>query len=332
MSGQGGKAATNLVKGSTVTVFGGSGFLGRHVVQALARRGYRVRVGVRKPNEALFLRPMGDVGQVEPVQVNIRDDRSVRLALQGASAAINLVGILYETGPQRFQTVHAQGAARVARAANAMGVPVLVHVSAIGASEDSPSAYARSKAFGERAVRDEIPGAVILRPSVIFGPEDGFFNLFAALSRLLPALPLIGGGTTRFQPVYVKNVADAVVAALENPDAAGKTYELGGPEIYSFRELMALVLRVVNRRRLLIPVPAFAARMKAFFLQLAPKPLLTVDQVRQLGIDNVVSEEAKAENRTLAGLGITPTSAEAILPTYLYRFRRAGQFEQISAS
>jgi len=332
MNGQGGETATNLVRGSMVTVFGGSGFLGRHVVQALARRGYRVRVGVRRPNEALFLRPMGDVGQVEPVQVNIRDDRSVQLALQGASAAINLVGILYEKGPQRFEAVHALGAARVARAANAMGVPVLVHVSAIGASLDSPSAYARSKALGENAVREEIPAAVILRPSVIFGAEDGFFNLFASLARLLPALPLIGGGHTRFQPVYVKNVADAIVAALENPAAAGKTYELGGPEIYSFRELMQLVLRMINRKRLLIPVPAFAARIKAWFLQLAPSPLLTVDQVRQLGIDNVVSDEANTQGRTLSAFGITPTSAEAILPTYLYRFRREGQFEQISAS
>jgi uncharacterized protein YbjT (DUF2867 family) len=331
MSGQGGKLATGLTRGCTITVFGGSGFLGRHVVQALARRGYRVRVGVRHPNEALYLRPMGDVGQVEPVQVNIRDERSVRLALQGSSAAINLVGLLYEKGRQRFETVHTLGAARIARAAKAAGIISLVHVSAIGADEESPSSYARSKALAEKALLEEMPEAVILRPSIIFGPEDGFFNLFAAIARLSPVLPLIGGGETRFQPVYVKNVADAVVAALEMPQARGRTYELGGPEIYTFRQLMQLVLHAINRNRLLVPLPFFAAKINAFFLQLAPKPLLTVDQVRLLAIDNVVSEEANAQGRNLAGLGVTPVSAEAILPTYLYRFRRTGQFEQMGA-
>ena len=321
-----------LRAGATVAVFGGSGFVGRHVVQALARRGYRVRVAVRRPNAAQFLRPMGVVGQVEPVQANIRDDASVSSAVAGADAVVNLVGILHQSGKQKFAAVQAEGAARVARTAAAAGISSFVQISAIGADAESPSAYARSKAEGEAGVRAAMPGAVILRPSIVFGPEDDFFNRFAALARLSPVLPLIGGGLTRFQPVYVKDVAEAVARVLERPDVAGRTYEIGGPEIATFRELMERMLREIGRSRLLVPLPFALARLQAVFLQLLPKPLLTVDQVRMLAVDNVVSDAAKAEGRTLEGLGIQPTAMAAILQSYLYRFRRTGQFERANAS
>jgi NADH dehydrogenase len=267
---------------------------------------------------------MGVVGQVEPVQANIRDDVSVRNAVEGADAVVNLVGILYETGRQTFEAVQADGAGRVARAARDAGIDRFVHVSAIGADAESAASYARSKAAGEAAVREALPRATIVRPSIVFGPEDDFFNRFAAMARLSPALPLIGGGTTRFQPVYVGDVADAILAALDDPATAGAIYELGGPRIYSFRELMALVLQETERRRLLLPVPVFAARIQAAFLQLLPKPLLTVDQVNQLQIDNVPADDLPG----LADLGIAnPTSAEVILPSYLHRYRRTGQFD-----
>ena len=321
-----------LRAGATVTVFGGSGFLGRHAVQALARRGYRVRVAVRRPNEAQFLRPMGVVGQVEPVQANIRDDASVAAAIAGADAVVNLVGILHESGKQKYDAVQAEGAGRVARAAAAAGVATFVHVSAIGADPDSPSAYARSKAEGEASVRAALPGAIVLRPSIVFGPEDDFFNRFAAMARLSPALPLIGGGATRFQPVYVKDVAEAIVTVLTREGATGLVYELGGPEIETFRELMERMLREIGRTRLLVPIPFALARLQAMFLQMLPSPLLTVDQVRMLAVDNVVSDAAKAEGRTLEGLGIAPTGMAAILQSYLYRFRRTGQFKRASAS
>lgn len=318
-----------LRPGSLITVFGGSGFVGRHVVQALARKGYRVRVAVRRPNQALFVKTSGDVGQVEPVQANIRDTRSVKAALDGAHAVVNLVGILNESGAQRFETVIAGGADRIARAAKAAGIGIFVQVSAIGADEASPSAYARSKAVAEQAVRAQIPAAAILRPSIIFGPEDDFFNRFAGLARIMPALPLIGGGKTRFQPVYVKDVAEAIVRAVETGAADGKVVELGGPETYTFRQLMELTLREIGRRRLLLPLPSALAKLMAFFLEKLPGAPLTVDQVTLLGADNVVSEEARKEGRTLEGLGVAPTSPEAILPVYLVRFRRRGQFEQL---
>lgn len=321
-----GRTRPALRRGSLITVFGGSGFLGRHVVQALARRGYRVRVAVRKPNEALFVRVAGDVGQVEPVYANIRDDASVRAALKGADAAVNLVGILHETGRQRFEAMHVAGAERVARNAAAAGVAAFVHVSAIGADAESPSLYARTKAQGEEAVRRHLPEAVILRPSVVFGPEDDFFNRFAALARISPALPLIGGGHTRFQPVYVKDVAEAVARVLANGEADGRIYELGGPEVYTFRALMELVLRETYRRRLLLPLPFVLAKLVAAFTQWLPNPPLTVDQVRLLASDNVVSAAAATEGRTLSGLCIAASAPEAILPAYLSRFRRAGQF------
>ncbi|MGH6888154.1 MAG: complex I NDUFA9 subunit family protein [Rhizomicrobium sp.] len=304
-----------------VTVFGGSGFLGRYVVRALARAGHRIRVGVRRPNVANYLLPMAHVGQIQLVKADVTDADAVGRALKGAAAAVNLVGILYESGRQRFDGVHAEAAATIAKAARERGLRALVHVSALGARTDSSSLYARSKAAGESAVRDAFAGAAILRPSLLFGPEDDFFNRFAALARLSPVLPLIGGGRTRFQPAYVCDVADAVVRCLE--DGQGILYELGGPRVYTFRQLLELILAETNRRRLLLPVPFPLAMAKASLLGLLPKPLLTRDQVRLLEQDNVVAPEA----RTFAALGIEPESVEAIVPSYLWRFRREGQFE-----
>ncbi|MEP0707617.1 MAG: complex I NDUFA9 subunit family protein [Parvibaculum sp.] len=321
-----------LPVGGTVTVFGGSGFLGRHIVHALARRGCRVRVAVRRPNDAMFLRPMGVVGQVEPVQANIRDEASVKAALMGADAVVNLVGIMHESGRQTFGAVQAEGAGRIAKAAAEAGIPALVHISAIGADEDSASSYARSKAAGEKAVREAFPGAAIVRPSIVFGPEDDFFNRFAAMARFSPALPLIGGGTTKFQPVYVKDVAEGVMRLLERTGTGGITYEFGGPEVQTFRELMEETLRTIERKRLLVVLPAALAKLMSYVTQFIPNPPLTPDQVRLLGVDNVVSEEAVAEKRTLEGLGVTPTALELVLPTYLHRFRKTGQFERANAS
>jgi len=304
-----------------VTVFGGAGFVGRAVVRELARAGARVRVACRRPDEALRCKPMGDVGQIVPVPANVRDDASVAAAVQGADTVINLVGVLYERRRQTFRAVHAEAPGRIGRAARAAGARRLIHFSAIGADPASPSAYARSKAAGEAAVRSAFPGATILRPSIIFGPEDDFFNRFAGLARVLPALPLIGGGHTRFQPVYVGDVADAVMAALAAPDTAGRMFELGGPRVYSFRALMEILLAEIRRRRLLMPVPFWLASAEALFLERLPKPLLTRDQVRLLRADNVVAPGAAG----FADLGISPTALEVILPTYLHRYRRGGR-------
>jgi uncharacterized protein YbjT (DUF2867 family) len=309
-----------------VTVFGGSGFLGRHVVRALAKRGYRIRVAVRRPELAGHLQPLGRVGQIHAVQANLRYPRSVDAAVRGATVAINLVGILFERGRQRFDIVQSFGAESVALAASGLGARV-VHVSAIGADENSPSRYARSKAEGEKLVLAAQPSATVLRPSIVFGPEDDFFNRFASLARFLPALPLVGGGHTRFQPVYVGDVAAAVVAAVEGRTAPGGTYELGGPEVKTFKELMQFVLATIDRKRLLLPMPFALAELQAFFFQLMPKPLLTPDQVALLKSDNVVSEAATRERRTLEGLGIDPIAIEAIVPSYLWRFRKTGQFK-----
>jgi len=306
-----------------VTVFGGSGFLGRYTVRALARAGHRIRVGVRYPHLANYLLPMGHVGQIQVVPVNVADADSVARALEGAAAGVNLVGILAESGRQKFQTVHADAAGIVAAAARSGGTNTLVHISAIGADPGSDALYARTKAEGEARVRIAVPGATILRPSVVFGPEDRFFNRFAALARISPALPLIGGGRTKFQPVYVVDVASAILRAIDDPATAGRTLELGGPRVYSFRELMQLVLAETNRRRLLIPVPWNVAMLNATFLGLLPNPMLTRDQVRLLKHDNVVAPDAL----TFADLGIVPEPAEAIVPGYLWRFRREGQFE-----
>jgi NADH dehydrogenase len=313
-----------------VTVFGGSGFLGRHVVRALLKRGWRVRAAVRRPDLAGHLQPLGMVGWVQPVQANLRYRWSVDRAVTGADAVINLVAILSETGRQRFEAVNSAGARAVAEATRAAGIDRLVHVSAIGADPDSPSAYARSKAAGETAVRETIPGGVIFRPSIMFGPEDRFFNRFASLARVFPAFPLFGGGHTRFQPVFAGDVARAIADAVEGKVPGGKVYELGGPEVKTFRECLELMLATIERRRLLIPVPWGIAAAMGQVLQYLPNPLLTRDQVRQLKIDNVVSEEARAERRTLKGLGINATSLEAVLPSYLYRFRARGQFERHS--
>ena len=306
----------------TATVFGGSGFIGRYIVQRLARRGWILRIAVRRPDEALFLKPLGDVGQITPVAANIRDERSVTAASAGAEAVINLIGILYERRAQRFAAVHAQGAQRVARAVQRAGAARLLHFSALGADPQSPSAYARSKAEGEALVREAFPSAVILRPSIVFGPEDDFFNRFAEMARFSPVLPLIGGGHTRFQPVYVSDVADAAVSALETPAAAGKTFELAGPRIYSFRQLMELLLAEIGRRRILLSLPWSIARMQARALELLPRPPLTTDQLKLLERDNVASGQFPG----CAELGIQPTGLDAILPTYLDRFRIGGPF------
>ena len=313
-----------------VTVFGGSGFLGRHVVQALAKKYYRIRVAVRRPDLAGHLQPAGRVGQIHAVQANLRDPASVAAAARGAGVVINLVGILFERGRQRFEAVQAIGAETVARAAAAQNAR-MIHVSAIGADEHSTSLYARSKAEGERLVLAATPQATIFRPSVLFGPDDDFFNKFASLARFLPALPLVGGGHTRFQPVFAGDVAAAIAKAAEGETTPGTIYELGGPEIYTFKQLMEYVLTAIGRHRLLLPLPFWAARLQASVLQLLPKPLLTPDQVELLRSDNVVSQAAKTAGLTLEGLGITPDSLEAVAPQYLWRFRPAGQFQRKNA-
>ncbi len=320
--------ASNL--DTLVTVFGGSGFLGRSVVRALCKRDYRVRVAVRRPELAGFLQPLGRVGQVHTVQANLRYPASVEAALRDSTAAINLVGVLAESGEQTFDAVQARGAETVAKAAAAAGAAI-VHVSALGADEQSASAYARAKAAGENAVLSAVPSATIFRPSVVFGPEDQFTNRFAALARMLPVLPLIGADT-RMQPVYVGDVAAAIADAVDGKAKAGATYELGGPEVLTMREIWQTILTITERERMLVPLPFALARLKAMFLQFAPGALkLTPDQVTLLESDNVVSDAAKAAGLTLEGLGITPDSLEAIAPQYLWRFRAAGQFQRKSA-
>jgi NADH dehydrogenase len=311
-----------------VTVFGGSGFIGRHVVRALLKRRWRVRAAVRRPDLAGHLQPLGMVGWVQPIQANLRNRPSVDRAVRGADAVVNLVAILAESGRQRFEAVHVFGARAVAEATRAAGIARLVHVSAIGADPASPSDYARTKALGERAVFDTIPAATVMRPSIVFGPEDHFFNQFAGLAQFLPALPLIGGGHTRFQPVFVGDVATAIADAVEGKAKTATVYELGGPEIKTFRECMELMLREIDRKRLLLPLPWPLAKLAAAVLQFLPGKLLTPDQVRLLRTDNVVSEAARREKRTLPGLGIEPTSLAAILPSYLCRFRPRGQFHR----
>src|SRR4030088_2810559 len=308
-----------------VTVFGGSGFLGRHVVRALAKRDYRIRVAVRRPELAGHLQPLGKVGQIHAVQANLRYPASVEAAMRDSHAAINLVGILTEGGAQRFDAVQAQGAGAVARSASAVGAR-MVHVSAIGADEHSPSRYARTKAAGEKAVLSAIPEAVIFRPSLVFGPEDQFTNRFAALARMSPVVPLIGGDT-RMQPVYVGDVATAVADAVDGKAKAGCTYELGGPEVLTMREIIEIILATIERKRMLVSLPFGLAKWPAQLLQFAPGPLkLTPDQVALLRVDNVVSHTANAAGLTLEGLGIAADSLEAIAPQYLWRFRKTGQF------
>ena len=308
-----------------ITVFGGSGFLGRHVVRALAKRRYRIRVAVRRPELAGFLQPLGTVGQINAVQANLRYPRSVEAAVRDADIVINLVGILFERGRQNFEVVQHFGAEQVALAATAFGAR-MIHVSAIGANEHSTSLYAKAKARGEHAVRAASPDAMIVRPSIVFGPEDDFFNRFGSMARMLPFLPLVGGGETKFQPVFVGDIAEAIAIAVEKGEGFATTYEFGGPEVKSFRELMEYVLATTERSRLLIPVPFALAKLQASILQYLPKPPLTPDQVELLRHDNVVSEQAIHENRTLSAFSIVPASYEAIVPSYLWRFRKAGQF------
>lgn len=313
-------------KDRLVTVFGGSGFVGRHVVRALAARGWRVRVAVRRPDLAFFLQPIGAVGQIHSVQANLRYPDSVARAVAGADAVVNLVGILAETGRQKFEDVQAKGAAAVAAAAAAAGIDRLVHVSAIGADPDSPAAYARSKAAGEAAALKAVPSAVVLRPSIIFGPEDEFFNRFGAMATMTPVVPLVGADT-KFQPVFVGDVAKAVATAVDGGAEPGTIYELGGPEVKSFKGCIEQMLKVIDRDRATVSIPFTVARFQAWFLEKLPKPMLTVDQVRLLERDNVVSNDASRENRTLQGLGIEPKTMASILPTYLTRFRPHGQFD-----
>jgi uncharacterized protein YbjT (DUF2867 family) len=318
--------AISLSSSTLITIYGGSGFIGRHVVSALAKTGARMRVAVRRPDLAGHLQPLGGVGQIIPVQANVRFPDSLAAPAEGADAVINLVGILVPRGRQTFSSVQDEGARHVAEAARAAGARAFVQMSAIGADAHSPAAYARTKAAGEAAVTAVFPGAVILRPSIVFGPEDDFFNRFAALARIAPTLPLIGGGKTRFQPVFVGDVAKAVVAGLTGKAEGSVPYELGGPEILTMKEVMERVLAYTMRRRLLVTLPFWLAKIQASFLQLLPNPPLTLDQVRMLETDNVVSEAAKRAGRTLQGLGIEPVAVEAVVPDYLERFRPRGQF------
>lgn len=317
-----------------VTIYGGSGFVGRYIARRMAKEGWRVRVAVRRPNEALFVKPYGAVGQVEPVLCNIRDDASVRAVMRGADAVVNCVGILNRSGKNTFESVQAQGAGRIARIASELGVAHLVQISAIGANADSDSAYARSKGEGEAAVLEAFPAAVILRPSIIFGTEDGFFNRFAAMSRLGPVLPVVGANT-RFQPVHVDDVAQAAVLGATGRAIPG-IYELGGPEVATFRALMAKMLHIIQRRKLVVNVPFFLARIMGFgfdmlqavTLGLIENGLITRDQVKNLRRDNVVTPGA----RGFAELGLTPTTMDSVLPEYLWRFRRSGQYAAIKDS
>lgn len=314
-----------------VTVFGGSGFVGGQVVRALAKAGYRVRVAVRQPNLAYRMRMLGDVGQIEVVQANVRVPSSVARALDGAEACVNLVGVLWESGRQKFQSIHAMGARNVAEAAAKVGVKRLVHVSAIGADVNAKAKYARSKGDGEAAVRAAFPGATIVRPSIVFGPEDDFFNRFAQMAALAPVMPLVGGDT-KFQPVFVGDVAAVIAKAVASPAAVGVTYELGGPTVYTMREILELILVETGRNRPLLPVPwplagliGSLGDLQASILPLAPP--LTTDQVEMLKDDNVADHGLPG----LAEAGVVPTAVEAVVPTYLYRYRKGGQYAETPA-
>ena len=315
------------VRSPRVTVFGGSGFVGRHTVAALAARGFMVRNACRNPNLAVHLQQLGVLGQIQSVAANVRVPWSVERAMVDADAVVNLVGILAESGKQSFEAVQAGGAETVARFAAERNIPV-VHVSAIGADERSPSVYARTKAHAEDAVRAHVPDAVIMRPSIVFGPEDDFFNRFAAMSRIAPALPLIGGGRTRFQPVYVRDVGDAVAKAVAGEAKSGTTYELGGPRVMTFRECLEEMLEATYRSKPFVSLPFGIAGLMGKVMKHLPGAPLTDDQVTLLRRDNVVSKEAIDEGRTLEGLGITPTALEAILPSYMVQYRPEGQFSR----
>ncbi|ACP27389.1 NADH-ubiquinone oxidoreductase [Sinorhizobium fredii NGR234] len=310
-----------------VTIFGGSGFVGRHVVRALAKRGYRIRVAVRRPDLAGHLQPLGTMGQISFVQANLRYRKSVDRAVEGADHVINCVGVLFESGRNTFDAVQDFGARAVAEAARAAGA-TLTHISAIGANTNSESQYARTKGRAEIAILETVPEAIILRPSIIFGPEDDFFNKFASMARFAPALPLIGGGQTKFQPVYVTDVAEAVARAVDGKLKGGTIYELGGAQVLSFRECLEITLNTIDRKRSFVSIPFGIASLLGSVASLVPfiAPPITADQVVLLKSDNVVSAAAEAEGRTLAGIGIEPTLLDSILPTYLVRFRPQGQY------
>ena len=313
-----------------VTIIGGSGFVGTQLVQLLARKGFRIRVGVRRPDLAGHVRPLGSVGQIQPVQVNVRNFDSVARAVEGADIVINLAGIVYESGRQRFGAVHATGAANVARAAAEAGADRLVHMSALGADANSKCRFFASKAQGDEQVLNIFPKAVIMRPSMVFGSDDRFFNLFGALARLFPILPVIGA-ESRFQPIFVGDVAEALALAAQGDVRGGKTYELGGPDVENMKELMERVLRVSNRNNLLINAPLGLAKFAAWFMQVLPNPWFTVDRIEQYGEDTIVGEAAKSEKRTAEGIGVSTQSMDAVLPTYMWRFRKSGQFEQVES-
>jgi len=315
--------------GKLATVFGGSGFIGRQIVWFLARRDYRVRAAVRRPDLAGYLQPMGVVGQIHAVQANLRFADSVVRAVEGAETVINAVGILAPEGAQTFEAVHVEGARRAAKAAREAGAQRFVHISAIGANSQSPSRYAATKAKGEEAVLAEFPSAIILRPSIVFGPEDRFFNRFAALARISPVLPLIGGGQTRFQPVFSGDLGEAAANAAIDFGTPGTIYEIGGPEIVTFRDMLEATLRYAGRRRLLLPLPFWLMQIQAVLTSPLPNSMrpITLDQLRLLKVDNVVSDAAKREGRTLAALGVSqPASIDAIVPEYLERFKPKGQY------
>ena len=328
-------AETLVRTGKLVTVFGGSGFVGRYVSKALAEHGWRVRVAVRNPGSAFAQQPSGKVGQITAVQANLRYPDSVARAVRDADAVVNLVGLLATAGPQTFSAIHTEGTRAIVDAVKAAGITRYVQMSAIGADPDSPAEYGRTKAEAEAIVRATLPDAVIVRPSVVFGPEDKFFNRFAAMARLMPALPLIGGGASLLQPVFVGDVAEAIALAVDGKAKGGTTYELGGPEARSFKEIMAFVLATIGRRRPLVPLPFPAAMAMGRATETAKKLAfgffpemldMTEDQMRLLQVDNVVSAAARQEGRTLQGLGIAPESFEAFVPGYLSRFRKTGQY------
>jgi NADH dehydrogenase len=318
---------TAIPKDRLVTVFGGSGFIGRHLVRSLANEGWRIRVAVRRPNVAHFLKPMGRVGQIQIVRNNVRNDAQVEAAVDHSDAVINLVGILAQRGRQRFDALHVEAADRIAAAARSAGVARLVHFSALGAGEKTPAQYFRSKAAGETAMRTGFPDVTIVRPALVFGPEDAFFNRFAGLARLLPVLPIYGGGRTRFQPVYVGDVAQGVTKILDRPDAAGKIFEFAGPEVMSFREVLEFVLRETQRKRVLLSLPFGLGRLQGSILQFVPGKPLTRDQVLMLETDTVPSGKLPG----LRDLGVAPSAPEAIVPSYLWRFRKQGQFAPVPA-
>ena len=315
----------NQPRSKLVTIFGGSGFIGRHVARILAKRGYRIRIAVRRPDLAGHLQPLGNVGQIQLIQANLRYRWSIDRACEGADVVINLVGILAESGKQKFDVVQAFGAAAIADAAKSAGAE-LVHVSSLSANGDSQSHYAQSKAKGEQAVHDILPNAIIMQPSIVFGPEDGFFNKLATMAQMSPVLPVIGGGHTKFQPVYVNDVAEAIALAVDGKAKPGAIYELGGPKIATFRECISIVCKAIDRNRMILSLPWWLAKLIGRLFGWLPGAPITLDQVKLLQSDNIVSSDAEKNGLTLSGLGIAPKTISSLLPAYLVRFRPYGQY------